>query len=74
MGDPDLRESITGLKPNPKEHRSYIDIHPRWGFAMGGKTKLQMNIQVRKSYGLSQVDVFEDDLILPIAWIELVSL
>lgn len=71
--DPSILEYISGLAPNPKEHLTYLDLHPRWGYAMGGKTRLQMNIQVKKSFGMSQLDAFENDMMLPVAWIELVS-
>lgn len=73
MGDPSLKEAVTGLNPNPKEHASFIDIHPKYGFTMRATSRFQMNIQVRKSFGIEQLDAFEDDMMLPVAWMELVS-
>lgn len=65
---------LEGVNPNRTLHQSYIDVHPKLGFPMGGKTRLQMNVQVKKSFGMNQLDIFEDDMILPVAWIDAVSL
>lgn len=75
-GDPTLVQDVDGLvKPqNEADYETYVDLHPEMGFAMGGKIRLQMNIQVKKSFGISQLDKFEDDMILPVAWVELVTL
>jgi len=69
--DPALTEAISGINPNQKSHENYIDIHPNLGFAMAGKSRLQMNVQVKKSFGMTQLDMFDDDMILPIAWVEI---
>lgn len=74
-GDPRLADSVEGLSPPEEEedYETYVDVHPEMGFAMRGKFRLQMNIQVRKSFGISQLDKFEDEMMLPVAWMELVS-
>lgn len=75
-GDPRLVQDVDGLmKPNNEEdYETYVDVHPEMGFGMGGKIRLQMNIQVKKSFGITQLEKFEDDMLLPVAWIELVSI
>lgn len=77
-GDAKLRESIDGLKADAagaKElYETYVDVHPEMGFGMRGRIRLQVNMQVKKSYGISQLDRFPDDIMLPVAWVELVSL
>jgi scavenger receptor class B protein 1 len=67
--DPALREAVTGLN-STVDYKSYMDLHPTLGFVMAGKTRTQVNIQVAKSFGISQVNMFEDGLMLPVAWIE----
>lgn len=72
-GDPKLLEDVDGLKSdNAEDYETYVDVHPELGFGMRGKIRLQMNIQVRKSFGISQLDRFKDDVMLPVAWMELV--
>ncbi|KAF2880151.1 hypothetical protein ILUMI_26014 [Ignelater luminosus] len=68
--DPALKEAVSGLNPNP-QHDNFLYVHPRLGFTMAGKSQLQMNVQVRKSFGMTQLDMFEDDMILPITWVEI---
>ncbi|RZC37476.1 scavenger receptor protein [Asbolus verrucosus] len=69
--DPALREGVTGLKSSTDNYQSYLDLHPTLGFVMAGKTRFQVNIQVAKSFGISEVDMFEDGLMLPVAWMEM---
>ncbi|XP_045538334.1 lysosome membrane protein 2 [Papilio machaon] len=70
-GDPMLREQVTGLKPNPELHKSYLDIHPTLGIALNGKSTLQLNIQVRKTPMYTSLSFLDDGLILPVAWIDM---
>lgn len=70
QADPSLFEAVTGLNPNPKNHQSFIDIHPFMSFTTQGWTRVQTNIQVKKSFGITQLSMFEDDMFLPIAWME----
>ncbi|XP_023946693.2 scavenger receptor class B member 1 [Bicyclus anynana] len=71
QGDPSLREQFVGLDPNSETHQSYIDIHPTLGIALSGKSNLQVNIQVKKPESFGPVNYLPQDLILPIAWIEM---
>lgn len=69
--DSSLKEGVTGLNPNPV-YETYADLHPTLGFVMAGKNRIQVNVQVAKAFGISQVNMFEDGLMLPVAWIEYV--
>lgn len=73
-GDPKVVENIEGLKPNPIKHQSYINVNPRLGFAMSGFSRTQINIQVKKSFGFNQLNMFKNDVMLPVAWFDIVSL
>lgn len=71
--DKSLREGVDGLRTLQKEDvRSYLNVHPTMGFAMLGKARFQMNIQVQKAFGVYQLDRYEDGLMLPLAWIQVV--
>ncbi|KAG6443856.1 scavenger receptor class B member 1 [Manduca sexta] len=71
LGDPRLREEVTGLQPDPVLHDSYIDFHPTLGIALNGKSSLQINIQVKKSSTFTVLKDLDEGLILPVAWIEM---
>ncbi|KAJ8706286.1 hypothetical protein PYW08_010912 [Mythimna loreyi] len=71
LADPSIREAITGLKPDPLKHDSYLDLHPTLGIALSGKSSIQINIQVKKSDLFSAVKFLDQGLILPVAWIEM---
>ncbi|CAH4032356.1 unnamed protein product [Pieris brassicae] len=71
LGDPKLREPFEGLEPNPELHDSYLDIHPTLGISLSGKSSLQLNIIVRKSSLISTLNFLEEEMILPVAWIQM---
>lgn len=73
-GDAKIAAAIEGLKPDPELHKSYVDINPKLGFPMSGYSRLQINVQVQKSFGFSQLNMFSKDMILPIAWFDVVSI
>lgn len=75
-GDPKLAEDIDGLKQNgnAEDYQTYVDVHPEMGFGMRGKLRLQMNIQVKTSTGITQLNSFQDGMMLPVAWIEMVRI
>ncbi|KAG5877695.1 hypothetical protein JTB14_018168 [Gonioctena quinquepunctata] len=68
--DPKLLNDITGLNPENRNSSNFMNLHPTMGFMMTARSALQMNIQINKAYGVSQMDMFEDGIILPISWID----
>lgn len=72
--DPKLREGITGLNRNPNMNDTYANIHPKFGTMLGGKIKFQVNIQLMKSFGLSELNRYPDKLMLPMVWMDIVSI
>lgn len=46
-GDPILFKNIVGLKPDPKKHITYADMHPRLAFPIDGASRFQINVQVQ---------------------------
>ncbi|CAH1981610.1 unnamed protein product [Acanthoscelides obtectus] len=73
-GDRKLAESIRGLQPNRSDlPESIVYVHPQFGYLMSGQTVIQVNIMVKKSYGIAQLGRFEADQVLPIAWFNVVS-
>ncbi|CAH0548831.1 unnamed protein product [Brassicogethes aeneus] len=70
--DKSLRNGVTGLNPNPTDTESYVYVHPTMGFLMSGASRFQGNLLMTKSYGVSQLDIFqEDEIMLPISWMEM---
>ncbi|KAK9874388.1 hypothetical protein WA026_002735 [Henosepilachna vigintioctopunctata] len=69
--DSRLLESFTGLNPNKTQHETYLDLHPTLGFPMNARTRMQINIQVLKTFGFSQLDKLDNELILPMAWVDM---
>ncbi|KAK5638451.1 hypothetical protein RI129_012746 [Pyrocoelia pectoralis] len=65
-----IKESVSGLNKAHQMQENYVYIHPTLGFSMGGKNSMQLNVQVQKSIGIKQLEMFDDDIILPMAWIQ----
>ncbi|CAG9807373.1 unnamed protein product [Chironomus riparius] len=77
-GDPILLEPFEGIKPNEEEHFTFVDVHPRMAFPIGGSFRMQINARVNKfTYGIfSQRTLYKNlpsDLILPLCWFEITS-
>ncbi|XP_054258356.1 lysosome membrane protein 2-like isoform X2 [Macrosteles quadrilineatus] len=71
--DPAVTAHLKGLDPDPEKHDFFIDIQPILGFTLGTVSRIQVNIQVRKSKRSSQLDVFDDGTILPVVWFEVTA-
>ncbi|XP_045466112.1 scavenger receptor class B member 1-like [Harmonia axyridis] len=69
-GDPKLTEGITGLNPNGSLHGSSFELHPSMGFPMSGSTKFQFNTQILKISEFSQLSMYRNEQILPLAWVD----
>lgn len=77
-GDEILLEPFEGLNPNAEEHATFADIHPRMAFPIGGASRLQVNMRVKKlQYGFFAGSTFyknlPNELILPVCWFELTA-
>lgn len=77
-GDEILLEPFEGLRPNKEEHQTFADIHPRMAFPIGGASRMQLNIRLkRKTYGIFPPKTLyrnlPEDLILPICWFEITA-
>ncbi|GLH03177.1 Protein croquemort [Gryllus bimaculatus] len=69
LGDPVLLETVEGLKPDPKRHEMYLDLHSELGVPLSGKSAFQVNVMVMKANGVDHLDAFNDRDILPISWV-----
>lgn len=77
-GDEILLEPFEGLEPVAEKHATFADIHHRMAFPIGGASRLQVNVRVKKmSYGLIlKTNLYKnlpDELILPLCWFELTA-
>ncbi|XP_053675470.1 lysosome membrane protein 2-like [Anopheles nili] len=71
-GDPQLINSINGIKPEQELHETYADIHPRLAFPIDGASRFQINIQVQKASMVSGLEKFAEGQYLPVIWLEVV--
>lgn len=71
LGDPELRKNILGLSPDPNLHETFVDVHSKLGVTLGGRSRFQVNIMLKKGGGISHFKNFKHGIILPVAWIEL---
>ncbi|XP_014204279.1 scavenger receptor class B member 1-like isoform X2 [Copidosoma floridanum] len=65
-----LLTHIKGLKPKKEQHSTYIDLHPRLGVPIGGWSRIQLNLEVRKADAVPFIGHIKDGTVLPILWIE----
>ena len=74
-GNQSLRDQFMDFHVPPNRNlESYLNLHPKYGFTMGARNSFQLNILAKKCAGISQMNMFHRDTILPIAWIEMVRL
>lgn len=72
-GEQSLFKKIDGLYPDEKKHVNYADIHPRLAFPIGGASRFQINVQVQKVNMISDLARFDNNQILPVLWMEVMS-
>jgi len=68
-GDDELFEHFEGLQPNRSLHDSFVFVHKRLAVPIHGVSRMQINLKLtrHRSYYKS----LPDDLILPLAWLEI---
>ncbi|XP_032672863.1 scavenger receptor class B member 1-like [Odontomachus brunneus] len=69
FADKSLLEQIDGLHPRIDDHMTYLDIYPYTATPIGGWSKIQINIQVRKAVGVPLLGRLKDEMILPLIWL-----
>ncbi|KAH9495206.1 Lysosome membrane protein 2 [Bulinus truncatus] len=67
--DPDIVNSIDGLKPSREDHQSYIDIEPITGVAMNVGKRLQINTYIHHIDGFSALKHIKVPIFMPILWL-----
>jgi len=70
LGDPELRKAILGLSPDPELHETFLDVHSKLGISLGGRSRFQVNIMLKKADGIRHFKNIKQGTILPVAWIE----
>ncbi|XP_011643194.1 lysosome membrane protein 2-like [Pogonomyrmex barbatus] len=69
-GDKSLLEHVDGLNPRQEVHESYMDIHSRLAAPVGGWSRIQINVEVRKANAVPFLGRLKDGTILPLIWVE----
>ncbi|OXA57013.1 scavenger receptor class B member 1 [Folsomia candida] len=68
-GDPSYNE-LTGLSPGiPEIHESYAILEPTTGAVLKGSRRMQLNIQMRKSKDIPELNNVQDALV-PLFWVD----
>lgn len=67
-GDQELFKHFEGLKPEPRLHESFANIHPRLSVPIFGVSRMQISLRVNR-FGKYYKNI-PDGLILPLVWIE----
>ncbi|KAL1489474.1 hypothetical protein ABEB36_014362 [Hypothenemus hampei] len=68
--DLSVLDSVSGLNKNFPLNNTFLDLHSKFGTMLRGKLKLQINVQVKKSFGMNVLHRYPDGLLLPMAWVE----
>lgn len=68
--DPALKKAISGLDKTPTLDDTFLDIHAKAGVLLRGKIKVQLNVQLVRSFGITQLVAYPSELMLPMVWIE----
>lgn len=62
FADPELQDSIVGLKPDPEKHQFIMDFENKFGVAMNLDVKFQLNLYVVKRKEMEIMESWPDDL------------
>uniref|UniRef100_A0A8C5KY81 Scavenger receptor class B member 1 n=1 Tax=Jaculus jaculus TaxID=51337 RepID=A0A8C5KY81_JACJA len=65
--DPTLSEAVLGLRPDPKEHSLFLDVHPVTGIPMNCSVKLQLSLYMKSVKGIGQTGKIQP-VVLPLLW------
>lgn len=67
---PEYQKEVIGLKPDPKKHRTILDVEPTTGIVLNAAKRIQVNLYVTKLYALADTDKFTDGLVFPVLWLD----
>ncbi|XP_055930524.1 protein croquemort-like isoform X2 [Argiope bruennichi] len=61
-------QGVIGMKPNPQEHRMYLDIVPEMGVPVGVAARMQINIVFEAVPNITQFENITKRIYFPILW------
>ncbi|CAL1267903.1 unnamed protein product [Larinioides sclopetarius] len=61
-------QGVIGMKPNPQEHRMYLDIVPEMGVPLGVAARMQINIVFEAIPNITQFENITNRIYFPILW------
>uniref|UniRef100_A0A1B6F5N2 Scavenger receptor class B member 1 n=1 Tax=Cuerna arida TaxID=1464854 RepID=A0A1B6F5N2_9HEMI len=71
--EPSVTAHLEGIHPDASRHDFFIDVQPILGFTLGTVSRIQLNLQIRKSQRISLLKEFDDGTILPVVWFEVTA-
>ncbi|KAK6633668.1 hypothetical protein RUM44_004275 [Polyplax serrata] len=70
-GDAILSKGVEGLDPVADKHESFVEVDPKMGIPVGGKSRLQLNIMLNGEYGTDWRNViYKDQKVFPVTWMD----
>ncbi|NWR10593.1 CD36 protein, partial [Paradoxornis webbianus] len=64
-----ILHNVEGLRPNEKEHETYLDIEPLTGFTLRFAKRLQVNLLVRPSSRIDPLKKVKKPYVFPLLWL-----
>ncbi|GFU56970.1 scavenger receptor class B member 1 [Nephila pilipes] len=61
-------QGVIGMRPNPKEHRMYLDIIPELGVPIGVAARMQINIVFEAVPNITQFENITKRIYFPVLW------
>ncbi|KAH3692244.1 lysosome membrane protein 2-like isoform X2 [Dreissena polymorpha] len=66
--DPGIMNAVIGMRPDPDEHGTFIDIEPNTGAALYAAKRLQINIQLENVDNIEKTQKLPR-VVLPVLWL-----
>ncbi|XP_028159775.1 protein peste-like [Ostrinia furnacalis] len=68
-GDPELRDMVTGMEPDPEKHSFYFAVEPRLGVPLDVAARFQLNIYLEPN---PNVALYENvpRMLFPVFWVQ----
>ncbi|GFQ69286.1 protein croquemort [Trichonephila clavata] len=68
FADSNYTQGVIGMRPNPQEHRMYLDIIPELGVPIGVAARMQINIIFEGVLNISQFENITQRIYFPVLW------
>eukprot|EP00095_Tigriopus_kingsejongensis_P008733 maker-scaffold683_size112676-snap-gene-0.13 protein:Tk08733 transcript:maker-scaffold683_size112676-snap-gene-0.13-mRNA-1 annotation:"scavenger receptor class b member 1" len=71
FGDPELKNGVIGINPDPSRHQFFMDVEPTYGFTLSAMAQFQMNVKIEKNNGFGFFDnINSQEVVLPFCYLK----